>query len=160
MNLVLIRDTFTPFETVGTLTIGNQRFHTIERPWIAGNAPGEDGGEPGLSCVREGAYELVLHNTVKHPHTFALVNPNLDVVHIPAPGFRSSVLIHSANWASQLEGCIALGLGRVKNSHTSNPGDWMITSSVAALILFSRLVPWVLGHTLTIQRAPLPEPTT
>jgi hypothetical protein len=157
MNIVLARDTFTPFETLGLMTVGSQRFHTIERPWVAGNDPGEDGGEPGKSCVPAGTYDLVLHDTPNHPHSFALVNRALDVVHLPTPGYRSSVLIHSANWVIQLEGCIALGLGRVEDKARLD-AHWMITSSKAAMAQFSRLVPWELGHTLTIQRAPLPEP--
>jgi len=158
MNIVLIRDTFTEFETLGLVTIGTQRFHTIERPWVAGNDPGEDGGEPGKSCVPAGTYELVLHDTPAHPHSFALVNRELDVTHWPVPGFRSAVLIHSANWAYQLKGCIALGLGRVQDPQ---PGRcaWRITSSLAAITQFNRLVPWELGHTLTIQCATPPEPT-
>lgn len=155
MNIVLIRDTFTEFETLGTIAINNQRFHTIERPWIAGNDPGEDAGEPGKSCVPVGTYQLVLHDTPKHPHSFALVNPALDVVHLPTPGFRSSVLIHAANWAYQLEGCVALGLGRVVD-HKPGVSAWRVTSSLAAVAHFSRLVPWELGHTLTIQRGPAP----
>jgi len=153
MNLVLIRDTFTQFETLGTLTISNQRFHSVERPWIAGSSPGEDGGEPGLSCVPAGIYQLVLHDTLAHPKTFALVNAVLDVVHLPAPGFRSSVLIHSANWAYQLKGCIALGLGRIPNTPEADRARalWRVTSSLAAMSKFSRLIPWELGHTLEIR---------
>lgn len=155
-ELVLIRDTFTQFETLGTLTIGNQRLHTIERPWVAGNNPDEEGGEPGKSCVPEGLYQLELHNTVKHPHTFALVNPALDIAHYPTVGMRSAVLIHSANWAYELEGCIALGLGRMVD-RKPDLNEWRITSSLAALKQFLRLVPWETGHTLKIQRAPLSE---
>jgi len=160
MKLILTRDTFTKFETLGVMEIAgtNNRLHTIERPWVAGNEPGEDGGEPGVSCVPYGTYELVLHDTPAHPHTFALVNRELDVTHWPVPGFRSAVLIHPANWARELRGCIALGLARVADPTATS--QWRLTSSKAAMAHFSDLVPWELGHTLTIQRAPLPEPTT
>lgn len=153
MNIVLIRDTFTQFEMLGTITIGNQCFHSIERPWVAGDTLGEDGGEPGKSCVPEGIYRLVLHDTTTHPHSFALENAALDVVHLPAPGFRDSILIHSANWAYELKGCIALGLGRMPDRQHPGVAEWRVTSSMAAVGQFSRLVPWELGHTLEIQHA-------
>lgn len=152
MHLVLTRDTYTKHETLGVLEIAGQRFQTIEPPWVPGNDPGEDGGEPGKSCVREGIYALVPHDTVKHPRTFALVNPDLDVVHNPTPGKRSDVLIHSANWARELEGCIAPGQDRERDGEV-----WMVTHSKASLRTILSLMPWEAGHTIEIRKSTVGE---
>ncbi len=84
---------------------------TIERPWIP--AKQSAGGEKGRSCIPPGVYKMECHNSEAHPRTWALVNPLLNVVHWPVEGGefdRSVVLIHVANYASELRGCIAPGL--------------------------------------------------
>lgn len=76
---------------------------TVERPWYD--------NEPHISCVPEGTYQLVPHSTARFPDTWALVNHALGVAHQPTPGVRrSAILIHAANVADELEGCIAPGL--------------------------------------------------
>lgn len=147
MHLVLTRDLYTAKETLGILKVASEQFQSMERPWVPGNDPGEDGGEPRISCVPEGIYALVLHNTPKHPRTFALVNDALDVVHNPTPGKRSSILLHPANWARELEGCIAPGRERLPSD-----GEWMITESRACMRAILALVPWEAGHTIEIIR--------
>ena len=101
-----------------------------------------------MSCVPAGTYELALHDTMDHRKTFALVNPDLGVVADPQPGMRSDILIHPANWAWQLEGCIAPGMGQQLNGQT-----WMVTNSVEAMTELQGAVPWIEGHTLTIVEA-------
>lgn len=147
MRLVLIRDTYTPNETLGTMTVNGQLYQTMERPWIPGDQPGEDGGEPHMSCVPEGTYDLVLHNTIKHPRTFALVNDALDVVHNKTPGKRDNVLLHAANWARELEGCIAPGRERLESD-----SEWMVTESRACMRAILSFVPWETGHTIEIRK--------
>jgi Family of unknown function (DUF5675) len=146
MNFVLTRDKFTAVETLGTIEVGGQTFQSIERPWVADSE--HMGGAPGVSCVPEGTYVLVLHDTPKHPRTFALVNESLGVVHNPTPGLRSDVLIHPANWARELEGCIAPGRERVRDN-----GEWMVTHSADAMRAIHALVPWTEGHSIEIKRA-------
>ena len=123
-------------------------FHTIERPWV----PADDhpGGMNGVSCVPPGRYALVRHDTTLHPETWALVNPELGVWHEPGDipkgqGGRSSVLIHPANFARELEGCIAPGVARSWSN-----GYAMVTSSRVAFARIKALVPWTDGHFLTI----------
>ena len=101
---------------------------------------------PGRSCVPAGTYQLETHNSETHPHSFALVNPALGVSHWDAPGMRSLVLIHAANYVEELRGCIALGLGRAAIS----PNQWMLRDSRAALEKFKELVPWTNGHTIEL----------
>ncbi len=124
---------------------------TLERPWIP--APdGSPGGDPNLSCVPIGTYDLVLHDTPEHPQTWALVNPALGVFHeaadVPADFIgtpRIACLIHSANLVVQLEGCIGVGLTR-----SALNGEPDIADSVNAFAELKEAVPWVEGHQLII----------
>jgi hypothetical protein len=146
--LSLVRDAFGEQDTFGVLVVADLTLNTIERPWIP--ADGHPGGENGISCVPVGTYALALHDSEAHPQTWALVNPELGVWHLPSdipPGEagRSAVLIHPANFAHELLGCIAPGLGR---GHSD--GINMVTQSRAAFAQLQHAVPWTPGHTLSI----------
>jgi hypothetical protein len=92
MKLVIKRLVYTPISTTGEMTIDGAHFcYTIERPR-------ED--KDGHPCIPAGVYETERHIS---PHLEYEVLRLLDV-----PG-RSEILIHKANWASQLLGCIAVG---------------------------------------------------
>lgn len=65
--------------------------YTLELPW-KDNAP-------QISCIPEGIYQVIPHNSLEHPNTWEITG---------VPG-RSEILIHNANFVSQLEGCIAVG---------------------------------------------------
>lgn len=102
MKIKLIRYGSTPLGTFGELHIGNEIFRTVERPWL-NNAP-------RISCVPVGQYKLEPHDSDAHPNVWALVNHSLGVYHYADPkAKRTSILIHTANTADQLEGCIAPG---------------------------------------------------
>jgi hypothetical protein len=151
VNLRLIRDYFGHDCTLGVLQVGDHEFQTIERPWVP-HISGR-GGTKGVSCVPPGTYDLVLHNTEAHPNTFALVNPMLMVYHydedVPVGEVglaRTCVLIHAANFASELRGCIAPGLAR-----GSDGPRRMVTSSRKAMTEIQGLVPWLRDeHSLEI----------
>jgi hypothetical protein len=130
--------------TLGKLTVEEYSWYTMERPWIPDEGGGI-GGTPLVSCVPPGLYQLFLHDTTKHPKTWALVNSDLGVVANPIPGMRSDILIHPANWAWELEGCIAPGMGSQQNGQT-----YMIIESREAMRELQGVVPWTLGHTLEI----------
>lgn len=151
MELLIARDVPRPAGcSLGTLTVASLLLDTIERPWIA-DPNGSPCGDPDVSCVPLGLYQLVLHNTTDKPCTFALVNPALGIYHeeedIP-PGARGrfACLLHSANYAWQLEGCIAPGLARLPIGKSA----WMVTNSVKAIEQLFAVVPWVEGHSLEI----------
>lgn len=154
--------------TDGTLTLGELTLTgsplalvTLELPWRP--LPNALCGRPDVSCVPAGTYQLVTHDSPRHPRTWALVAPELCVYHelgdVP-PGFnqpvRIAVLIHTANWVNQLEGCIGVGRGKIHSA--SGGGDWYITESMLAFQDLKAAVPWTDGHTLTIQYAPGVEP--
>jgi hypothetical protein len=153
MKLVLIRD-FNSIEcTLGKLhiTAPGQDFvcDTIERPWIP--MPGAKGGLSGKSCVPKGIYSLERHSSEQHPDTWALVNSDLDVIHYEdrtRPNARCLVLIHPANYARELRGCIAPGLRRTVDAD----GFHMVTSSRLAMLEVRRFVlPYSDAHTLEIR---------
>lgn len=108
-------------------------------------------GLPDNSCVPPGIYQLELHNTPKHPFTWALVNHALGIYHEPGDiplgmNARSAVLLHTGNTALDSEGCILVGLERT--NLWQPPG---VFESVKAFQQLKANLPWVAGHTLTIQ---------
>lgn len=158
MNLT--RDTKTFGEVLGKLTAGPLSFDTIEQP--------DNHDMPGHSCIPAGTYQLVPHISArlheddgKTPlKTWALVNPDLGITHLPTdpvPGgigyaHRSSVLIHPANYASQLEGCIAPGARRAR---ALGNGPWMVTDSRASFKALREYLDTNPGdRTLTISETP------
>ncbi len=110
---------------------------TIERPWV----PTADGpwGTPNKSCIPVGTYQFVPRfNDVKKQH-WILSNSHLGIYENEAEVPRGTaspqlhlgrcyVLIHSANWAHQLEGCIAPGTNRHWDGH-----DWEVMHSIDAM---------------------------
>ena len=152
MKLLLKREASQPDHdcTLGLLFVPGTSFAcvTLERPWIP--SPDSKGGTKGISCVPLGTYRLVRHDTEAHPHTWALVNEALDVVHLPSdstnPLARSAVLIHPANHPHELRGCIAPGTRTVHDEH----GSYAVADSRKAMKLLTDTVPWTDEHVLEI----------
>lgn len=107
MQLQLVRSRIlsNDSETQGVLVVGDTRFYTMEQPWRNNLI--------GHSCVPEGSFALMPHVSPTKGRCYILSNPALNVyADDPPPGGRSLILIHAANFASQLQGCIAPGLER------------------------------------------------
>jgi len=86
----------------GRILIDGQHLcYTVEQPWRDNT--------PYKSCVPAGDYDLVAYTSPKYGKTFALQNHALDVGVFEGSAKRFACLIHSANLASQLQGCIAAG---------------------------------------------------
>lgn len=127
LELTLERDYRDFTCTMGMISNGIKSLHTIERPWVPSDLI--KAGKKGVSCVPPGRYRLERHSSDSHPNVWALVNHALDVYHWDAdvpkhlrnaegqPMARTVVLIHAANWAQELRGCIAPGLSRGKDSN-------------------------------------------
>jgi hypothetical protein len=105
--MILIRHAYLPDVTLGWLVLGGLRLATLERPWKP--AEGHNGGQPRVSCVPDGTYELRAHSSPRLPSVWALVNSSLDVHHYPAGPGRSTILIHAGNTVYDVVGCIAVG---------------------------------------------------
>ena len=151
MLLQLIRDVATQSYTYGRLTLGGLVLQTLELPWRP--QPGQVCGRPDRSCVPAGTYSLALHDSHRHPRTWALVNPALGIYHEPADVPRDcfarvACLLHVANFVDQLEGCVGLGNAR---ETAQPPAVWQ---SGAAMRALQGALPWTGGHELVISYAP------
>ncbi len=151
MKLLLRREPQQPSHdcTLGLLFLADLSLVSLERPWRPSTE--SKGGTKGISCVPVGTYRLVRHNSDAHPMTWALVNEELDVVHYPGDGAataRSAVLIHPANWAFELRGCIAPGT-------RAAPSDrgFMVQDSRKAMKLLQDRMPWDDSHSIEIVEA-------
>lgn len=111
-NIVMYRKPL-PDCSVGVMIFDKEIFHTIERPWV----PSHNcrGGKPYESCIPFGTYRVSPYNSVKYGKVWCLVNPGLGVYKFETDRKnktdRFACLIHAANWARQVQGCIAPGMG-------------------------------------------------
>ncbi len=142
MKLILRREQRQPDAncTLGLLFIGELTLCTLELSWIP--SPICRGGTDLRSCVPVGTYRLEHHNSEKHPMTWALVNPDLDVVHYDptaSAALRDEVLIHVANFPSELLGCIALG---TRAGPAVGRAGYQLFDSRKAMQLLQAGVPW------------------
>jgi hypothetical protein len=104
-ELTLIRRHSKSHGTYGELEIGERIYHSAERPWLS--------NRPRVSCVPRGTYRLRAYTSAKYPDVYILSNPIWDVYEYEVPPGkqgRSHILIHPANFPSQLAGCIAFGM--------------------------------------------------
>lgn len=157
MILTLTRDYRDDTCTLGTLMASNsvvRSWQSIERPWVA--MEGTPAGKKGFSCVPAGNYRLLPHTSEAHPNVWALVNPQLDVYHydedVPQAKrglARTVVLIHPANFASELEGCIAPGKSRAKSS-----GVWGVFQSRDAINEIRNVLGAYVDNSINIVEAP------
>lgn len=109
---------------------------TVEQPW-RGNRPFE-------SCVPEGVYQLVPVTSPRWGRTFALVNPANRVfashADIEQDGDRWACLLHAANRASELAGCIAPG-----EREGGLGSDWAVIRSGPTL---NKLLDYIRQHNI------------
>ena len=93
-------------ETFGLLTAGALALQTVEQPW--------KNNLIGHSCVPAGSYTISPHASPTKGNVYILDGPaqNVYAEYPPPPGGRSLILIHVANCAVELEGCIAPGLAK------------------------------------------------
>jgi hypothetical protein len=143
MNLVLRRTQQLANCTLGQMTLDDGTLiYSLELPW--------KDNQKDVSCVPLGTYKLIPYTSPKHDSTWYLENEELGVGGAGAQ--RSFCEIHSANWVSQLEGCIALGL---EDAPMYNPQEGEIVPAVEQSALAINRIKNVLGigangHTLTI----------
>lgn len=111
LNLLLVRDDPAEDGTPGELTGLDFDFPSLEKNWI--------NNEPNLSCVPAGKYKLEWDFSQKFYDIFPDIEPRGMCYHIMEVPNRTGILLHNANRAEQLEGCIALGLnsGVMPDSH-------------------------------------------
>lgn len=124
--IILERLIFDKRGTFGILTVDDfNRFYTVERPWVD--------NKQFISCIPKGYYNLVPHLSSKYGHVLALENDSLGVTHWEEdiPNNRYAILIHVANYPSDVQGCIGLG---------TEMTDGMVLNSREAVHRFYKLV--------------------
>lgn len=116
--MILSRFAYTPTDTQGRLIIGDWSCFTIERPWIRSD---HRGGTPFESCIPDGIYSVAPFIRPNGDMALSIVNPELGVYlnehdrPEDSAGNRHGrylCLIHSANFADEVVGCIAPGRRR------------------------------------------------
>jgi len=120
--------------TMGFLTFEGMKdpvFWTIERPWLD--------NKPNVSCIPTGTYEVAHYSSSRFPNAYQIIG-------VPE---RTAILIHSANFADDLQGCIAPG---VSAGYMNRNGKQVkcVTSSTQALHQMKQLAWQKEGFTLTI----------
>lgn len=143
-ELQLVRTAYGNNYTAGLMIVGKVTLNSIEPPWTL--------NLPGHSCVPDGRYDLIPYQSPKHGPTWCLENDALGISATDKAGERSYCELHSANFSSELKGCIAFG---VDNRPMFNPDTGMIEPAVegskdAIAELLAFLGPMSPGHTLLI----------
>ena len=128
-------------ETFGTIHLGDEFLgFTVEQPW-------RDNIQ-FRSCVPTGTYTLVPFKSQKYGDTYCIVNENLNVYKEKRSSLvRYACLIHAANYARQLQGCIAPGLWL-----SNNGSEHMVTSSKKAV---KKLLDYIDDDDTVWEREPL-----
>ena len=90
----------------------------VERPML--------NNKPSESCIVEGVYNLIPHESPRYGECYALEAATLGVT-IHGPSLRTHILIHKANSPKELKGCLAPGVdfGFVNN-------EWAVINSSLA----------------------------
>lgn len=96
----ILKRIYYPESTIGGIFLGSERLSfSLELPWLD--------NQSGVSCIPEGEYELLKRHSDKHGWH----------LHLQGTGKRKLILIHEANYISQLRGCIA-PVTTIENSKT------------------------------------------
>lgn len=118
MIILLTRFLHFPNSTIGLVEIPNgPRFYSVERPW--------EGNEPFMSCIPIGLYQLEWDTTgrIRNVPRLRRTEP------------RTQINIHVANRASELHGCIGLGMDYAIEGY-----EGYVKDSKKAMDLFLELV--------------------
>ena len=117
MQLLLQRYAYCQHYTAGRIIAPNLTIETVELPWM--------GNKPFESCIPPGRYPVVTRETKSKGRHWLLCG-------VPE---RDLILIHAANYASELQGCIAPGLGSMWDCHKN---EYMVTHSQDAMAMLAR----------------------
>lgn len=106
--------------TIGVLTVGGFRCHTLELPWLD--------NKRRVSCIPAGTYEYSKHVSPSQ-------GPCLSIKNVVG---RTHILIHKGNFTRNVLGCIAVGESIVDIDKDGIPD---VTSSVKTLDALLDAVP-------------------
>lgn len=90
------------------LWFDHKPIYTIERKW--------QNNEPDVSCIPQGLYNVIPHNSIDHPNTYELLYvPNRQNILIHTGNYANEVIIGSKFHAPDTLGCLLVGLGYDKS---------------------------------------------
>ncbi len=98
------------------------KLHGIEQPWRD--------NKPFKSCIPSGMYTLLPWESEKFGDCYVFVGGEVSLYE--GNGSRYACLIHSANYAHQLQGCLAVGLSEGV-SEDGKPAVWNSKKAVQKL---------------------------
>lgn len=130
--ITLCRTEHTSTHTAGYMVVNGKKFFTMEREW--------NNNKVGSSCVPTGVYRVRAYDSPRFGKTWILSNPSLGIGEFPGQSRRSGILIHHANFAFELQGCIAPGLsyGPLQYQHKTYPA---VRSSRDAMKMLQSMLP-------------------
>lgn len=124
-TITVVRTSTSAYGTVSDVRVekdGNQiELHGIEQAWRD--------NKPFKSCIPSGTYTLLPWESEKFGDCYAFVGGEVSLYKGNAP--RYACLIHSANYASQLQGCMAVGLA--KGHDNGKPAVWNSRKAIRKL---------------------------
>lgn len=137
-RFTLIRDYKTE-ATIGVLidpATGKHICKTLERPNLSNQKDNPKTAANESSCIPEGVYVCKKYSSAKYPDTW-------EVTGVPN---RDNILFHSANYVSQLLGCIATATTiqdmNPKNDPKQEPAKrWLASQSRDAFAKFKKAMP-------------------
>jgi len=91
IDLVLKRFCYHPKGTLGVIEVDGEKFYTVERPWL--------NNKPNVSCIPTGTYDMGWRDSPRFGETW----------HVKDVEDRTYILIHVANFPTDVMGCIGLG---------------------------------------------------
>jgi len=103
--------------TRGVLVDGEFLLHTLELPW--------KGNQPNVSCIPTGVYKVTPYSGSRF----------VDVYRVNDVPDRTAILFHIGNKASEIEGCILVGMDAGELS-----GDKAVLSSGRAMEKLSKYI--------------------
>ena len=137
IHLHIHRYESTEHGTLSRLTIGETVLYGIEQPWRD--------NQPFHSCIPAGEYLLEPHMSRRFGPTWAFVGGS--VSHWKSDNcLRYACLIDIANYAREVEGCLAVGMERRKGPR----GEPKVYPSTPAVELLRELLPPDQVHRATI----------
>jgi hypothetical protein len=119
-KVTIKRNTDDGVQSLGTLSTDNFTCFTLERPW-KNNAS-------NISCIPKGTYEC------RYTWSLKFLKYTYEIMNVPG---RTGIRIHSANFYSELLGCISLGSGY---SDINGDSKKDIINSRATILKFEELL--------------------
>ncbi len=148
LQIELIRTDYHPEATVGRiLKEGKEVCKTLERPNLNNQRDNPNTKQNESSCIPEGIYKCKKYSSAKYPDTWE----------ITGVANRSAILFHSANYVSQLLGCVATA-SSIQNMDPKNEGKvapeqkWLASQSKDAFAKFKAAMPKEFTLLITSER--------